>query len=333
MTTEAEPSGSSIDARVIMAEVRAEVRRRRASGEIPPAYERDLDLAFARLAPPGAVGDDLDAVLERAERASHIDVDVPTGSARPGVSVAKSGLRRMMAWYLRYLAQQTSAFASVSTSGLRLLAARLEAVEHATPATSARVAAELDLLDLGDDALAAGWSVELVARTAEVEGRILHAEAAQGSLLRALVTAGRDAYGVEPRRHLADQASVAGLDVRPDGALAHLGHASVGSLGAVVLSGVVERRPVPELLELVDLAVSRLSTGGMVCVLSRRPGAAGASAAAAVVADLSPGRPLQPETWAHLLGVRGLGETEVLDGAEGSYAVMARRRGSTSSGR
>ncbi len=309
------------DARVVMAEVRDEVRRRREAGEVPPGYEHELDLAFARIAPPGAVGDDLDAVIERAERASHIDVDVPTESARPGLSVAKSGLRKVMAWYLRYLAQQTSAFASVSTKGLRLLADRIEAVEAATPGVSRRVADELDLIDLEDDSTQ--WTELAVAQTDGLTGRVLVAEAGAGGLLGALVAGGRDAYGVEPRRRLADRAAAAGLEVRPDDVLEHLRLVPVGALDAVVLTGFVDRRPVPELLELADLAASRVTGDGVVMVLSRDQAAVASDPRAAVAADLAPGRSLRADTWVHLFAVRGLGSTEVVAGSAGTYAVVA----------
>jgi hypothetical protein len=166
----------------------------------------------------------------------------------------------------------------------------------------------------------AGWADLAVERLAGATGRVLHAEAGAGALLTALVAAGIDAYGVEPRRHLADQAVAGGHDVRPDGALAHLRTLPPGALGGLVLSGCVDRLPLSSLLELADLAGSRLAAGGVLVIVGATPNG-WADAAPVEESDLAPGRPLHAATWQRLLVERGFGSVEVAAGAAGAGLV------------
>lgn len=297
-----------IDVRQVMAEIHEDIRRRRAEGEIPPGLERELDVVFARFAPAAAVGGDLAAVIERADRASFVHVDVPTESAIKGVSLLKKALRKVMAWYLRFLAQQTSAFAAATVRALRLLGTRVETLEDATPGASPRVRDELARLDPVGDLSA--WHDTAVRALAAAPGRVLHGDAADGDLLEALVAAGVDAYGVDHRRHLADAAAGRGLEVRPDDVVEHLRLVPAGALGGIALSGCVDRLPLAAQLELADLATTRLAPGGVLVVLATFP-LAWSRAVPPVAADLAPGRPLHPDTWRHLLTERGFGDIDV----------------------
>ena len=87
------PSGPSVlpslDLARVVAELEDEVARKRATGELPPAVERDLDLLFARFAPAGATGTDFDALVARADSSWFVDLDVPTASNLPGVGLVK----------------------------------------------------------------------------------------------------------------------------------------------------------------------------------------------------------------------------------------------------
>ena len=131
---------AQIDMQQLLREIDDEVAARRASGDFPPGMERDLDLIFARFAPAIVASDDLDALLEQADRGAFVDVDVPTGSRLPAVSIVKRVLRKLMAWYLRYIAQQVSVFASSTVGALRLLGRRVAALEAATPGAAVREA-------------------------------------------------------------------------------------------------------------------------------------------------------------------------------------------------
>src|SRR3954471_3792077 len=166
--------------------------------------ERDLDLIFARFAPAMVSGDDLDALLEQADRGSFVDVDVPTASRLPGVSLVKKTLRKLMSWYLRYVAQQVSVFAASAVSAMRLLGKRVDALEAATPGAdptvreaSRRAAAPPELSPFAD---------AITAHLRGAGGRVLVAECGDGSLVRALLDTGLDAYGCDHRLALAEAA-------------------------------------------------------------------------------------------------------------------------------
>jgi hypothetical protein len=283
--------------------------------------ERDLDLIFARFAPATTSTDDLDALLEQADRGAFVDVDVPTGSRLPAVGVVKKLLRKLMSWYLRYVAQQVSVFAASVVGALKLIGRRIEALEAATPGAdpavreaSRRASTAPDLLPVADVILDV---------LDGVSGRVLVAECGDGALVRRLVDAGIDAYGCEHRLALAEAAALTGLDVRSDDVVDHLRAVDHEALAALVLSGVVDRVPVGAQLALADLAARVLATGGRLAVVGTSPDAWGRTTSV-VDADLAPGKPLHAETWAHLLTERGFDGVEQHAGAP-TYVVTAVR--------
>lgn len=307
-----------VDLHAVVDEIYAEAARRRRSGEIPAGLERELDAAFAKVAPPAAVGDDLAAVIERVERASFIDVDVPTASNRPGVAPVKQVLRKSMAWYLRYVAQQVSGLGSAVTRGLSLVDAKLVALEEATPGADPRVRAEL--LAVPPAVVPPGFHPVLVEAAAAGPdgGRVLHTECGEGSLVLALLAAGVAAYGVDPRRELLGGAARRAADVRAEAALPHVRSLPDANLAGVVLSGVTDTAPVGVQVALADEVVRLVRPGGCVAVLVTDP-----STWPPVVQDLAPGRPLQAATWEHLLTSRGC-TVAGTHRADGATLVVAR---------
>ena len=297
MSAEPDP----IDFTRLTAEINEEVRRRRAAGDFPPGLERELDSLFARYAPATA-GGDFDEVLEQAERGSFVHADVPTASRQPLARIVKRVLRPLMAFYMRFIAQQVTAFAGAITRAVRLLGHRVDVLEQVTVRASDRMLA--DLAEHRPVADLSPWIETVSAALAGVEGRVLHGECGDGALLAKLVADGRDAYGVEPRATLAMAAAKAGLDVRGDDLLTHLGTVPDGALSGLVLSGAVDVLPLGLVLQLIQLATAKVASGGVVVVLSSAP-AAWARSLDPVVADLAPGRPLHPETWTHLLRSHG----------------------------
>ncbi|HZQ58505.1 MAG TPA: methyltransferase domain-containing protein [Acidimicrobiales bacterium] len=280
---------SEIDLSRIQDEIAEEVRRRRAAGDFPPGLEQELDAMFAKYAPAGT-SDDFDDVLAAAEAQSFIHADVPTASQRRPLAYVKRVLRKTMAWYVRFVAQQVTAFAGTVTRAVALLGHRVEALERVT------LVSRPPLVAPTVDA-----SAVVVPALAGVPGRVLHAECGTGALVGALAAAGADAYGVEPVEAAAMEAAQAGLDVRADTAMAHLGKLAPAALGGVVLSGCVDWLAPGDVLALVDLAVRALAPGGVLAVTSVGP-----RAVSPVVADLSPGRPFHAETWRHVLSGHGL---------------------------
>lgn len=316
-------SDDHVDMQQLAAEIEAEVRARRAAGEYPPGFERDLDRLFDRFAPP-EVSNDFDAALERAEDLVIIDPVIPVASRNAGLGAVKRAEAKLIGWYHVWLAQQISALATAINTAMRLLGGRVEELEHITGdiararSVGARVPARRD-----DGA----WSDLVVGALRGCDGRVAVVECGEGALLAALVHAGLDAYGVEPRASIADEALARGLEVRIDDGTAHLHAVGAGALGGLVLRGLVERAQLGELLLLVDAAAAKLAVGGrlVVCSVARAVWDEGATAAEA---DLVAGHPLHPDTWRAVLPEQGFDDVEVHAAGAGAYVVTAVRASS-----
>jgi len=317
-----EATGAGFDNERVMAEIRDEVARRRAAGDFPPSLERELDLAFDRYVPAGSVSSDFTEAVKAADRAAYINVAVPTESEKPGVGEVKRVLRKAMAWYLNYLAQQTTAFATASVRAMRSLGERLEMVEEQLAELAP---ARDDAADRPAVAPDLGRWVGLCTERLPSRGRVLHAECGSGALLRSLVDAGVDAYGVEPRGPLVDAAAAGGLEAWPDDPVEHLSAVAEGYLAGLVLSGCVDRLALPRQRRLIELAAAKLAPGAPLILIATHP-AAWATAVPPLEVDLAPGRPLHPTTWAHLLGASRFTDVAVEDGGDTS-ALTARRSG------
>jgi SAM-dependent methyltransferase len=281
-------------------EIDAEVRARRASGAYPPGFERELDAVFARYAPPAA-SDDIELMTDQAEEAAGIDLVIPTASEKRGGVIVKRFLAKIFGWYHAFLVQQLVNFAGSIVGAVRVLGHHVEALETAT-GHAARAHDETPRLPTTSPGTE--WTDGVVDALRGIHGRVLVAECGTGDVLAALAASGSDAYGVEPRLAAADAAAARGLEVRADDLVTHLRSVKTHELAAVVLVGAVDRAAAGELLDLVDLVVDRLQPGATLVVLSNGP-AATMRGPQAVAADLTPGRPVHPETWSYLLDAHG----------------------------
>jgi hypothetical protein len=313
----------AIDLNRVVREIEEEVRRKRATGELPAALEQQLDLDFARYAPPGAAGTDLEHVLARVEQRSHIDVNPPLTSSKPGFAHAKRGLRKLMRWYVRAIAEQTSAFASSMTRAMLLLTERVRRIERAVGFD--------DVLRLVEEEYSQSFrpsndSIDaVVTALGSAGGRVLHATAGDGWLLAVLRQHGIDAYGVEPVLSLADKASAQSLDVRPDDVFAHLNSLENESLAAIVLSGCTDYLTVGERQHLLATAVQKLKIDGIITIIGAHP-EAWADESLHIVCDLAPGQPFVPATWVAMARQQRLTIERQVDSAPQSYVVVARNR-------
>ncbi|MGO9458225.1 MAG: hypothetical protein ACLP62_14465 [Acidimicrobiales bacterium] len=209
----------------------------------------------------------------------------------------------------------------------RFLAARVEGLEDSAAARRAPIDGLAWLVPPPD---LVGWAdpVSRWVAAHRAEGVIVHGECGDGSLTAALAGLGLAVRGAEPRGAVAWDAAGLGVDVHvgPVGEL--LDSVGPGSLGGLVLSGVVDRLALEDLVALLETATDRLGEGAGLVVVSTSPDVA-ATGRDAVARDLVPGRPLHPETWALLLGRAGYEEVGPLAAPEGSptYAVTGRRPG------
>ena len=310
-----------IDLDRIIGEIDEEVRRRRAEGGLDPEWERELDELFDAGAPPGVVAD-FPRLLDEAQRAAHIDATPPAQSRRVGGEAVKRALGRTMSWYVGNVTRQVTTFGTDLVEALRVLGERVTRLEQAVmPDVPAERASLLDPhLDLGP------LTESITNALRPVSGRVVHGEAGDGSVVRALLDAGVDAYGVEPRAVLAELASVHNLDVREESVAGHLAALPPNSLGGLVLSGCVDTLSNGPRERLVASARRAVAPDGVLVVITSDPQQWG-DGALCVVADLAPGRPWHIAAWSLVLANFGFEAHPVASGAVGgAHVLVAVRR-------
>jgi hypothetical protein len=297
-----------LDHRKLLAEIEDEVRRRRDEDDALPDLERELDVVFARYAPVHAVDGDFERVLTRAAELTFVDPLAPTESRLPAITFTKRVIRKLSLWMLRHLSVQTTGFAETITRAVRLLGRRLDVLEQSLPVATMP---DRERTTVPDEE---HWAAFLAKHLADVDGRVLHVEAGGGSLVAALADAGVDVYGVDPTPAPVLGAASPSIDGDPpprtQGAADHLAVVADRELAAAILSGWVDRLPLPGKTALLDTALAKVRPGGRVVVVGTDPRAWAASVGT-VHADLAAGRPLHAETWRRLLDERGCTGIEV----------------------
>jgi hypothetical protein len=310
----------------VMAEIAEEVRQRRASGDLPPKLERELDELFLAHSPIGVRGGDLGEALRLVDAATFIDPVVPVESERAAGSFVKKGMRSMLLWYVGWITHQMSQSASAVSRALHIVDERLKELERQVEAQRVPDAAVVEFATSAGPA--AWWAEPTVAAQAKVPGRVLHAACGDGWLVRRINEAGGDAYGVDPRSAIVDAAELGVLDLRGEDLNEHLRAVAAAGLGGMVLSGLVEGWSGGERRHLLTAVGTRLAPGGTL-VLHSVTRQAWDAADAPYGADLAPGRPLRAETWCRLLEQAGYTATAQM-GPDGSdYLVTAVRSGVT----
>ncbi len=288
----------------VMAEIDAEVARRRASGDLPAGLERQLDELFLEFSPMSARGTDrLREQLAVVDAGAFVDIAVPVASNRAVGSLVKRLVRSAISWYVGFIVHQVVKFGwSVS----RLFHLVVDEVEELSTTVASLGAPELpEGLAAAASPGSSWWAGEAVAALGSVAGRVLVADCGDGSLVRLLVEAGVDAYGVDPSEDVLEHALAEGLDVRASSVLDHLGAVGPEGLAGIVLDGSVQWLRPSDRLRLADLVADRLAVGGVLVLHSAAPEGWERSVGP-VVADLAPGRPVHVETWEHLLVERQL---------------------------
>jgi hypothetical protein len=227
--------GSALDLDTVMAEIIAEAAQRRLDGTYPPDLERKLSETFARFSPPGALGTDLNALLDRAELAAAINADVPTAASRPYAAAVKKVVRKSTGFYQRYVTQQSAGFADITVRALRRLADRLDDVSAAAGATNPDAARLVDALAPTTDPAAVIAAVTAaLARHCGTTGRTVHLGAGTGALVAAVNDSGRSAYGVDRRAVVAGRRRTA--EIRVEEPASHVRRLAAQSLQAAVVT-------------------------------------------------------------------------------------------------
>jgi len=310
----------------VMAEIAEEVRLRRASGDLPPRLERELDELFLAHSPIGVRGGDLGEALRQVDAATFIDPVVPVESERAAGSVVKKGMRSMLLWYVGWITHQMSQSASAVSRALHIVDERLKELERQVEAQRVPDASVVEFPTSAGPG--AWWTETAVAAVAKAPGRVLHAACGDGWLVRRINEAGGDAYGVDPRSSLVDAVELGALDLRGEGLAEHLRAVAAAGLGGMVLSGVVEGLAGGERTHLLTAVGTTLAPGGTL-VLHSVNRQAWDAADAPVEADLAAGHPLRAGTWRVLLERAGYSAT-AQEGPDGSdFLVVAVRAGVT----
>src|SRR5271163_1888713 len=253
----------------VMAEIDEEVRRRRASGDLPVRVERELDELFLEHSPVAGQGGGLSEALRMVDSAAYIDPVVPIDSDRSGGAAVKKGLRSMSLWYMGYVTHQVSVFASAVSRSLHLLDEHVASLERRLDAQQVPPAHIVDVTSL--QGVDAWWVPQTQKALASSPGRVLHVASGDGWLVRALNEGGTDAYGVDPRPAIVDRAALAGTDLREEAVFDHVRAVESGALGGIVLTGVVDGMTNGERQTLLALITDRLAPDGVLVVHSVSP--------------------------------------------------------------
>jgi hypothetical protein len=306
----------------VMAEIAEEVRLRRASGDLPPRLERELDELFLAHSPIGVRGGDLSEALRQVDAATFIDPVVPVESERAAGVFVKKGMRTLFMWYVGWVTHQMSQSASAVSRALHIVDDRLKELERSV---AAQKVPEGGVVEFAALAGPTSWWVEpALASLSKVSGRVLHTACGDGWLVRRLGAGGVDAYGVDPRSVLVDRAELGVLDLRGEGVADHLRAVAASALGGVVLSSVVEGLAGGERTQLLKDVASRLAPGG-VLVIHSVTRATWEAADAPLEADLATGHPLRAETWCELLAQGGYSASAVPGPGGRDFLVTAVR--------
>ncbi len=298
----------------VMAEIDAEVRRRRASGDLPAGLEAELDELFLEFSPVGLQGRArLRETLALVDGSAYVDIAVPTASNKAVGSYVKRLIRKGLGWYMNFVVAQIVKFAWSVSRMFHVVVDHVEALEAAVE-THRSPDLPADAVPSADPA-AGWWAPAAVDAVRGVSDRVLVADCGDGTLLDALAAAGVDAYGVDPTDLVLEPALARGLDVRAEGIVDHLRVVAGEALGAIVLTGSLQWLRPNEREHLLELVATRLAVGGTLVLHSTTPEGWAASVPP-VVRDLAPGRPLHAETWAHLLGSRGFVVADAVRGGD-----------------
>jgi hypothetical protein len=110
-------------------EIAEAARERAASDDFPSSRLERIRAAAGRLAASEFRPDDLRHGALLLERQATIDLEVPTASRVPGVSLVKRVIKKVIIWYLRFLGHQISAFGQATARFGVTVANRVDALD------------------------------------------------------------------------------------------------------------------------------------------------------------------------------------------------------------
>ncbi len=297
----------------IQAEIEAEAEKRRRSEPEIERLEQEIERAWKGVA-PDAAGSSQQRLVDRVEQLSLIDVHAPTGQ-RPGASHVKRVVRKFTRWYMRFVVDQLNSLHYFQGRLLRGLDQRLTRLERESR-LSGTVSEFVDPLPEADAALCAA----VANRLQSVDDPVAVVSCGGGAIVAALADAGIPAHGVDQTGAAIMAGANDGLDLRVGSPLKHLEAFADSTLGAVVLTRVVEHRGIVDAVHVVDEALRCVGPSGTVVVAVADP-----CIRTGPEAELLRGSGLSPQAWAHLLTRRGcVIETVEITGSRVETLVLAR---------
>ena len=240
----------------VMAEIDAEVRRRRASGDLPAGLERELDELFLEFSPVGLQGRArLRETLSLVDGSAYVDIAVPTesqqggGQLRQAVSSARAsaGTWASSSHQIVKFAWSVSRMFHVVVDHIE----DLEAVGGDAPVTRPARSMRCRPADPGSSLVGGGRRRRAGRR--DRTGCCV-ADCGDGSLVgRTGRRRASTPTGWIPRTSVLEPALDRGLDVRAETVLDHLEVVAGEALGGIVLTGSVQWLRPNERERLVDL--------------------------------------------------------------------------------
>ena len=306
-----------VDVASVVAEIEAEVARRRAAGEYPEDLIRRLAVEFH----------DVAEAQPSPEEVAQIETVRPMVSSRrllgPAVIFAKKVVRRAVAWYVRPLAEDQSRFNFAILQELRQLGDRMDGLGSSwvRPAGSPPREAGTPAYDLTGERLALLRELLRILPA----GPVLLLWWADDALLRGLVARGLPVEAVTRDAAMAAAARASGVRVHETDPLLFLRDCGP-TLGAILAPGLLPVLTPTEMLQLVPLATAALRDGGVFVTDAPDVSSEGLPADPALI-DAGYQRWVSRETTTLLCESAGLHEVRTLPvGTTPWYAVTACRR-------
>jgi hypothetical protein len=165
-----------------------------------------------------------------------------------------------------------------------------------------------------------------VVRAAARLGPVLDLDSRGQGWLRFMKDEGISAYGVTSNKRKIEESLIDGCVCRDEGVLQHLREVPPGTLGAIYVSGLFDRVRLDETIEILDLSVRALSTGGVLIVEGLDSDVVTKSPALVFVQSGNK-LPMPSSVLSYLLEARGFVGLEKLSGASASERVNSETSG------
>ena len=121
-------------------EISRAAAERQATPDFPASRIARIRNAAAKLGAASVEPGDIRHAALLLERQANVDLEVPTASRVPGVHLVKQVLKKLMIWYLRFLAVQISAFGQATARFGVTVASRIDELEAEVAELRERVA-------------------------------------------------------------------------------------------------------------------------------------------------------------------------------------------------